>query len=138
MTNYKRFRGEIENYVKRSHGYFESRIDTAFSSLRFGTWLNRTNIRKQEGYHASHVLFILILLPLLRVKTVHGFCKKQWEHWSDGKKDTFYRFKQNTQYRWRTFVNKINLEIFKKLHLNKIPQGERYFVIDDTILQKIV
>ncbi len=137
MTNYKRFRGEIENYLRGNQGYFESRIDTVFSSLKFGTWLSRTNIRKQEGYHASHVLFILILLPLLRIKTVHSFCTRQWEHWSNSKKDTFYRFKQNTQYRWRTFIYKINLEIFKRLRLSKIPQEERYFVIDDTVIQKI-
>ncbi len=83
MINYKRFRGEIENYLRGSQGYFESRIDSVFSSLRFGTWLNRTNIKEQEGYHASHLLFILIILPLLRIKTVNSFCKKQWEHWSN-------------------------------------------------------
>ena len=32
---------------------------------------------------------------------------------------------------------KINVHIFKTLELDKTPQKERYFVIDDTILQKL-
>ena len=89
---------------------------------------------KKDGYHVSHVLFVLVLLPLLRIKTVKGFCEKHWEQWSKSKKDTFYRFKQNASYRWRSFMYKVNVHIFKTLELDKTPQEERYFVIDDTIL----
>ena len=92
---------------------------------------------KKDGYHASHLLFIFIVLPLLKIKTIGGFCEKHWEHWSTSKKDTFYRFKQNTTYRWRTFMYKLNSGIFQRLQFDKTPQEERYFVIDDTILQKL-
>lgn len=32
---------------------------------------------------------------------------------------------------------KVNVHIFEKLELDKTPQSERYFVSDDTILQKL-
>ena len=136
-TNCTKFKGEIENYLVNGQNNIDSKINSAFSSLKLKTWLCRTNIVKKDGYHASHLLFILVLLPILRIKTVKGFCEKHWQHWSESKKDTFYRFKHNASYRWRSFMYKVNVHIFKILELDKTPQEERYFVIDDTILQKL-
>lgn len=132
----KIFKGEVENYLCNSQHNFDSKVKELFATLNVKTWLNRANIIKEDGFHASHILFILIILPLLNIKTVHSFCQKHWLIWSTSQKDVFYRFKQNAAYRWRFFMYKINLEIFKMLELNKIPQGERIFVIDDTIVSK--
>ena len=137
ITNCKKFKGEIENYLRKGQNNIDSKIQSVFSSLKFKTWLCRSNIFKKDGYHASHVLFILFILPLLKIKTVNGFCKKHWQHWSKAQKDTLYRFKQNAKYRWRIFMYKINNEIFKAIELDKTPQEERYFVIDDTIFAKL-
>ena len=136
-TTRKIFKGEIENYLRNGPNNIESRIDSAFSSLKFKTWLCKANIIKKDGYHASHLLFILMILPLLKVNSVHSFCKKYWRHWSQSRKDTLYRFKHNTAYRWRSFMYKVNRQIFKAIELDNIPQEERYFVIDDTILAKL-
>lgn len=136
-TTCKKFKGEIENYLNNGPNNFESKIEGAFSSLKFKTWLCQTNIIKKDGYHASHVLFILMILPLLKVKSVHSFCKKHWQHWSEARKDTLYRFKQNAAYRWRSFMYKVNRQIFKAIDLDNTPQAERFFVIDDTILAKL-
>ena len=135
-TNCAKFKGEIENYLRNGHHNFESKIDEAFSALKFKTFLCRANIVKKEGYHAAHLLFILIILPILKVKSVHSFCQKHWQQWSKAQKDTLYRFKHNANYRWRSFLYKTNSQIFKAIELEKTPQQERYFVIDDTILAK--
>ncbi len=137
ITNHKKFKGEIENYLNNGLHNFESKIDGAFSALKLKTWLCKANIVKKDGYHASHLLFILLILPLLKVKTVHSFCQKHWLHWSSAKKDTLYRFKQNANYRWRTFMYKTNRQIFKAIELSKELQQDTYFVIDDTILTKL-
>ena len=137
ITNCQKFKGEIENYLSNGINNIESKIDAAFSALNFKTWLCKSNIIKKDGYHASHLLYTLMILPLLRVKTVHSFCRKHWHHWSAARKDTLYRFKQNVSYRWRSFMYKANGKIFKAIELDQIPQQERYFVIDDTILAKL-
>ncbi len=134
-TNYKKFKGEIENYVNNSNNIFESRIDHAFSMLKIRTNLSRTKIKKKDGYHAAHLLFILTLLPLLKINTVHSFCLKKWYQWSDSKKDSFYRFKQG-KYRWRTFMYKVLGEILAALNIEQYPLEDRYFVIDDTVIPK--
>ena len=134
-TNCKKFKGEIENYVNKGSNIFESKIERAFSALTFRTLLSRTKIKKKDGYHAAHLLFMLTLLPILKIPTVHSFCLKHLEQWSNSKKDTFYRFK-NSPYRWRSFMYNIIKKISELLMFEAIPREERYFIVDDTILPK--
>ena len=100
-TKCKKFKGEIENYLRNGQNNFDVKIDRTFCSLKFKTWLCKSNIIKRDGYPASHVLLILFILPLLHLKTVNSFCNKKWHHWSAAGKDTFYRFKTQA-YRWRS------------------------------------
>lgn len=132
----KQFKGEIENYLQKQHTHFDSKINCVFTTLNIKTQLCRANIIKQDGYHASHILLILIMLPLLKLKTIHMFCQKNWQSWSSSCKDTFYRFKHNTSYRWRYFMCKVNFEIFRHLEIGNIPQKDKDMIIDDTFLSK--
>jgi hypothetical protein len=131
-TNPTKFKGEIENYLRNGQNKFDSTIDRAFSCLKFKTWLSRTDIRKKDGYPTSHLLFVLFLLPVLKLKTVNSFCNKHWYQWSVCRKDAFYRFKQGA-YRWRSFMYKVIKELFRQIDFNK---QSRFFVIDDSVLPK--
>jgi len=131
-TKCKKFKGEIENYLRNSQNQFECKIDRLFSTLKVRTWLCRTNIIKKYGYPASHLLFVLFMLPLLKLNNIHCFCRKGWQQWSRSGKDAFYRFKQSA-FRWRSFVYKFLAELFKKHNAVK---GQQFFVIDDTVLPK--
>ena len=135
ITNRTKFKGEIENYLRNGHSSFDSKIDQIFSCLKVKTWLSRTNIIKKDGYHASHLLFVLFMLPIFKINSVHGFCKKHWHHWSISKKDTFYRFKHNA-YRWRTFMYKLMSQISKAVAFEKGLIKERYFIVDDSVIAK--
>jgi len=135
ITNRTKFKGEIENYLRNGHSSFDSKIDQIFSCLKVKTWLSRTNIIKKDGYHASHLLFVLFMLPIFKINSVHGFCKKHWHHWSISKKDTFYRFKHNA-YRWRTFMYKLMSQISKAIAFEKGSIKERYFIVDDSVIAK--
>lgn len=134
-TNHKKFKGEVEGYLANAANIFESKIDRAFRVLNFKTQLNRVKIRKKAGYHAAHLLFILTLLPLLKIPTVHIFCKKQWHHWSIAQKDSFYRFTK-ASFRWRAFMYKVIITISEMLHFGKYPVTEQYLVLDDTPMAK--
>ena len=135
ITNRTKFKGEIENYLRNGHNSFDSKIDQTFSCLKVKTWLSRTNIIKKDGYHASHLLFVLFMLPIFKINSVHGFCRKHWHHWSISKKDTFYRFKHNA-YRWRTFMYKLMSQISKAVAFEKGSIKERYFIVDDSVIAK--
>jgi hypothetical protein len=136
-TKHQKFKGEIENYLRKGQNHIDSRIDKAFSSLKIKTWLCKANIIKKDGYHAAHLLLILTILPMLKIKTINSFCKKQWQQWSLSQKDTFYRFKNNASFRWRIFLYKINSQIFADTKIDQIPQNQRHFIIDDSILVKM-
>lgn len=129
------FKGEIEEYLDKEGRIFESKIDEAFTRLGFRTQMNRAKIIKKDGYHAAHVLFVLVLLPLLKIRSVRSFCRKHLEQFTRSRKDTFYRFKTRG-YRWRTFLYSIMQEIRQALKLSETPLAERYFIIDDSILPK--
>ena len=134
-TKCKKFKGEIENYLDKEKNIFESRIDRAFYMLNLKTQLNRVKIKKKDGYHAAHLLFILTLLPLLKIPTIHSFCQKQWHQWCVARKDAFYRFKQS-ELRWRSFMYSVLIKISEVLNFEKYPLQERYLVIDDSCLPK--
>ena len=134
-TKCKKFKGEIESYLSKEKSIFESRMDRIFHMLNIKTNLNQANIRKKDGYHASHLLFILSLLPILKIPTIHSFCLKNWYHWCMARKDAFYRFQRNPS-RWRSFMYAIILKISEKLNFEKYPLKERYFVIDDSPIPK--
>ncbi|MDM8552534.1 transposase [Desulfobacterales bacterium HSG2] len=136
VADCKKFKGEIENYLQNDQESSDSKTDSVFSSLRIRTLPGRTGIVKEQGFHAAHLLFILFMLPLMKLGTVHSFCGKQWDHWSSCGKDAFYRFKRKAC-RWRTFMNKLSLEIFYGIELDKCPHEESYFVVDDTLLEKL-
>lgn len=134
-TKCKKFKGEIENYLRNGKNNFDVKIDRAFCSLKFKTWLCKSNIVKKDGYPASHVLLILFILPLLRLKTVNSFCNKKWHQWSVAGKDTFYRFKIRA-YRWRSLLYKVMQEISNQLQFDQAPGEDTYFIIDDTTIPK--
>jgi len=132
--NFRQFKGEIENYLNKEQNNISLKIDDCLSDLKTKTLLCKSNIFKKDGFHAAHLLFVLLIMPLIKVKTVCGFCEKHWTQWSESRKDTLYRFKKNASYRWRSFMFKINREILQDT--KDTPQKERCFVVDDTILQK--
>jgi len=134
-TKCKKFKGEIETYLSKEKNIFESRMDRVFRMLSIQTNLNQANIRKKDGYHALHLLFIVSLLTLLKIPTIHSFCRKQWYHWCVARKDAFYRFKRNPS-RWRSVLYAIIHTISEKIGFAQYPLKERYFVIDDSPIPK--
>lgn len=134
-TNCKKFKGEIEKYLAKEKNIFESRIDRTFRMLHIKTILNQNKIRKKEGHHPAHLLFIIILMPLLKIPTIRGFCTKNWDHWCSARKDAFYRFKQ-ASCRWRSFLYAVIREMFEVLQFGQCFDKEHYLVIDDSTIPK--
>ena len=134
-TNCRKFKGEIETYLAKEKNIFESRIDRSFRMLHIKTKLNQTKIRKKEGHHPAHLLFIVTLLPLLKITTIHGFCRKNWHHWCSARKDAFYRFK-HASCRWRSFLYAVITRIFDLLQIGQHAVKNRYLVIDDSPIPK--
>ena len=72
-TKCKDFKGEIENYMVNGQNNFDSKVNKVFSCLNLKTCLCRANIIRREGCHACHLLFVFIVLPLLKIRTIASF-----------------------------------------------------------------
>ena len=134
-TNCRKFKGEIEIYLAKEKNIFKSRIDRAFRMLHLKTKLNQTKIRKKEGHHPARLLFIVTLLTLFKISTIHGFCRKNWYHWCSARKDAFYQFKQ-ASCRWRSFLYAVITRMFDVLQFEQHSVKKRYLVIDDSPIPK--
>jgi hypothetical protein len=134
-TKCRKFKGEIENYLRISNHNFDVKMDRAFSSVKVRTLLCQSNILKRDGYSAAHLLLVVTMLPVLRLKSINGFCKKCWSQWSTARKDAFYRFKDKP-YRWRSFFYKVIIELAQQLGFDRDPLQDRYFIIDDSVIPK--
>ncbi len=134
-TNCSKFKGEIQNYLKNDQPTLDIKIDRLFCSLKLKTMLCPCDVIKKDGYPPSHLLFILFMLPLLKLNTINSFCNKQWHQWSVAGKNAFYRFKHRS-YRWRTLLYQIVLQIYRQIGIDRHANHQRYFVIDDTVIAK--
>jgi len=59
--------------------------------MSYSANVSATFIIKKEEYPASHLLFVLFILPLLKLNNFQFFCSKGWQQWSHSGKDAFYR-----------------------------------------------
>ena len=78
--NINNFRGEIENFLGKDQNNFDSKINDVLTALNIKTILCQAGIIKKDGYHAAQIFLILLLLPMLSMKTIHCFFGKFWTH----------------------------------------------------------
>ncbi|RZB30151.1 MAG: hypothetical protein SRB1_02431 [Desulfobacteraceae bacterium Eth-SRB1] len=62
-TNCEKFKGEIQNYLVNGQNNFDSKIDSLFSSLKFKTWLCRTNIIKKGKRSINRTNYLASVVP---------------------------------------------------------------------------
>ena len=55
ITNCIKFKGEIEHYLRNDQNNIDSKIDSAFASLKFKTCLCKTNIIKKGSIRISQM-----------------------------------------------------------------------------------
>jgi hypothetical protein len=82
--------------------------------FKLKTLCNEAGIKKQEGYSASEILILLIMLPLMTLKNVHQLYKSEYGKQVAMKKDALYRLKNNERYSWRRLMYGVS-KAFKRV-----------------------
>ncbi len=96
---------------------------------------NLAGIKKTEGYSASKLLCLLLLLPLIGLQSVHKLYKSDYQKTAEMQKDTLYRFKNNENYSWRRLlygITKTFIRLAKTYHSATSPTQVRALILDDT------
>ena len=70
---------EIEN-VLQSHGYsIDTIIFNVMKTFKFKKLCHQVKFQKQDGYSASEIVSIMVMLPLMIINSVHAFYKNEFQ-----------------------------------------------------------
>lgn len=103
-----------------------------------GTILRNT---KKKGYSSFDILGFLVLLPLLGVSTISGCYTGDLATLLQVKKDTLYRFKNNSWIPWRKLLYSIcrrflKLNSVRADEVSDLEKKTSCFIFDDTDIPK--
>jgi len=128
------FQGQIETALKKFRSDLELRMRSLFSNLRIQSHLTAAGICKGEGYKPLHLIFILVNMMFLPVKTVHALMQRPLANFFQAHKDTFYRFKKG-EWSWRPFYRRFLAYLGQRLQWSNT-LTDNYLILDSTVLPK--
>jgi len=128
------FQGQIETALKKFRTDLELRMKPLFADLHIQSHLTGAGIRKCEGYKPLHILFILINMMFLPIKTVHALMQRPLSSFFLAHKDTFYRFKKG-EWSWRPFYRRFVAYLGQRLQWSRTIE-DNYLILDTTVLAK--
>ena len=78
----------------------DSEVNKALQELNFRSLLWQSRMRKQKGYGAITILFLVILLPLPKKSMTAYWSEENLGRSIAAQKDTLYRFLNHERYNW--------------------------------------
>lgn len=93
--------------------------------------------KPQSTFRKGDLLLGLLLFPLHSIANVYSYCKHPFSSTLEAKKNTFYRFKNDSDINWRSIVSRCNRALFRELPAST-SQGNppKCLIIDDTDFEK--
>lgn len=92
---------------------------------------------EQATYSKSDLLLCLLLFPIYSVKTVRGYLSSALKKYVDAGKNTFYRFKNQSNINWRSLLWATNKKLFKYSESNSNQSDNpKCLIVDDTDFAK--
>jgi len=88
--------------------------------------------QKQEGYSPFEIISLMLIFPLMLLKSVNALYRSEFQKVTSMKKDTIYRLKNNENMPWRNLLLSVAKTLMKKVNLNKNVALNSAFILDDT------
>ena len=129
---------EIAKIIEDKGYSLHSIITDTIREFNIKTLCHRSGLIKQAGHGAFDILVLLMLMPLMALKTVNQLVKDEFSGLVKMKKDTIYRFKNNEKNPWRSLLMNVAKAFRRKTVGKGLPVGAKIitaFIIDDTILK---
>ena len=123
---------EIEN-VLNTHGYsINNIIFDVMKTFKFKTLCCQVGFQKQDGYSASEIVTLIMVLPLMLLKSVNALYKSEFQKVTAMKKDTIYRLKNDERMPWRSLLLAVAKRFQELVNPNKELAANSAFILDDT------
>jgi hypothetical protein len=127
---------EIEN-VLQNHGYsINNIICEVMKTFKLKTLCWQINFQKQAGYSTSEILTLMLMLPLMLLKSVHALYKSDFQKATTMKKDSIYRLKNNEKMPWRELLLVMAKQFQRLVNPTNEVDDKSAFILDDTTLAK--
>lgn len=123
---------EIEKVLK-THGYsINTIISNVMKTFKLKSVCHQVGFKKQEGYSATEILALMIMFPLMLLKSVHALYQSQYQNVTEMKKDAIYRLKNNEKMPWRSLLLSIAKQFENLVNPQKEVSSHSAFIVDDT------
>ena len=123
---------EIEN-VLQNHGYsINTIIVQVMKTFKLKTLCRQVGFQKQAGYTTSETLRLMLMLPLMLLKSVHALYKSEFQKVTTMKKDSIYRLKNNEKMPWRALLLVMDKQFQRLVNPTNEVADNSAFILDDT------
>ena len=125
---------EIDDVIEKHKYTIDNIICNIMKNFNFKSICFKAgaNTAKEEGYSITEIITLLVMFPLMLLKTVNAFYKSRYEGITQMQKDVIYRLKNNEKMPWRRLL----YGVCKKFEQLVNPKGEidprSAFILDDT------
>jgi len=127
---------EIEN-VLQNHGYsINNIICDVIKTFKLKTLCWQVSFQKQAGYSTSEILTLMLMFPLMLLKSVHALYKSDFQKVTTMKKDSIYRLKNNEKMPWRALLLVMSKQFQRLVNPTNEVEDKSAFILDDTTLAK--
>jgi hypothetical protein len=125
--------GEIKKVFDK-HGYsINSILTDILKKFNFKSICWQSGAKKGDGYSITEILVLMLMMPLMLVKSVHALYKSQYKENVSMQKDVFYRLKNNEKMPWRRLLYGVAKKFRLLVNPDKKIADNSSFIVDDTI-----
>ncbi len=127
---------EIEN-VLQNHGYsINTIICEVMKTFKLKTLCRQVGFQKEAGYSTSEILTLMLMLPLMLLKSVHALYKSEFQKVTAMHQSCIYRLKNNEKMPWRSLLLVMAKQFQRLVNPKNEVADKSAFIIDDTTLSK--
>ena len=123
---------EIEN-VLQNHSYsINTIIVQVMKTFKLKTLCRQVGFQKEAGYSTSQILTLMLMLPLMLLKSVHALYKSEFQKVTTMKKSCIYRLKNNEKLPWRALLLAMTKQFQRLVNPTNEVADKSSFILDDT------
>ena len=127
---------EIEN-VLQHHGYsINNIICEVMKTFKLKTLCCQVGFQKQDGYSTSEILTLMLMLPLVLLKSVHALYQSDFQKVTTMKQSCIYRLKDNEKMPWRALLLVMAKQFQRLVNPTNVVDDKSAFILDDTTIAK--
>lgn len=125
---------EIKNVIDKHEYTIDNIICDIMKKFNFKTicWQSGARNVKEDGYTITEIITIMVILPLILLKTVNAFYKSQYEGITQMQKDVIYRLKNNENMPWRRLLYGVCKKFQQLVNPQREIDSKSAFILDDT------